>query len=480
MNTVGMDKRLAALEALEAEEKKPAKRPKPPALLDFIASLRIEDKAGTTGDLVPFTPWPLQREVLKTFKSHSHVFVAKARQVGLTACALGFALHSVLYVGHREALIIRTSQMEANDAIRRVALMHASLPEKMQAPRITQANASRLLFENHSRVVALPATEKVARGHAAHILICDEFCFWDWEEEQLNAAAPSASRVLIISTGNGPTDYAYRLWTKAAAGESEYVPVFLPWNADPRLTQEWRDRVIATSITPRLSKREYPEIVDECWTAPSGLFFELWDPARHVQDVKPVPEWRTVRCIDWGITTAACLWLQVNPSTKQVFVVGELVCHGKPTPEFCQAILDHESTFALASPPQVSYCDPAGLGRSVQTASTEFEVARRYSLRPVAGDNNQHNGCVRLLNLLADPDYPLVVARSCQGLVKAFSTVTPDKGREDIYSDSAPGDTCHLLDSLRYGLLPLRSRAMSSGVNSISHNMYDTRNTTGF
>ena len=103
------------------------------------------------------------------------------------------------------------------------------------------------------------------------------------------------------------------VWEKAADGESEYVPVFLPWSADPRRTQEWRDRVIATSITPRLSKREYPEVVDECWTAPSGLFFELWDPARHVQDVKPVPEWHTVRCIDWGITTAACLWIQVHP-----------------------------------------------------------------------------------------------------------------------------------------------------------------------
>jgi hypothetical protein len=467
--TSPLDRRLAILEAEQAEQKAPAKRRfRPPSLVTFVSSLSIEDKAGTTGNLVRFNLWPQQVTVLKTFKNHSHVFVAKARQVGLTACALGYALHSVLYVGHREALIIRTSQVEANDAIRRVASMHDSIPPEMQAPRIVQANASRLVFENKSRIVALPATEKVARGHAAHLLICDEFAFWPWQEEQLNAASPAASRVLIISTGNGPTDYAYQLYMKAEAGESEYVPVFLPWSADPRRTQAWRDRTIASSITPRLCKREYPEVSLECWTAPSGLFFEIWDPARHVVDARPVPEYRTMRCIDWGITTAVCLWLQVHPSTKRVSVVGELVCHDRPTPAFCQAILDHEATFGLATPPQVSYCDPAGQGRSTQTASTEFEVAKSYGLRPVAGDNQQHDGCVRILNALAEPEHPLVVASSCTGLIRAFATVTPDSGREDIYSDSAPGDTCHLLDSLRYGLSPVTRKARFSSAGSIS------------
>ena len=424
----------------------------PPTLLEFVPALSIDDKASETGDLVKFEPWPLQVDVLKTFAEHSHVYAVKSRQVGLTACSLAYALHCVLYVAHREALIIRTSQVEANDAIRRVASMHSTLPPEMKAPAIVQANASRLVFENDSRVVALPATEKVARGHAAYLLICDEFAYWDWQEEQLHAAAPSASRVLIVTTGAGPGDFASDLWAQAAAGESEYVPVFLPWTADVRRTPEWYDRTVTRSIAPRLSKREYPTTVDECWTAKSGLFFELWNVARNVADMTPDAHWNTVRCLDWGITTACCLWLQVQPATHQVFVVGELVTHNKPTPEFCQAILDHEAGFGLATPPQVSYCDPAGQGRGIQTGSTEFEVARQYGLVPVAGDNNQHDGCVRILNLLAAEDHPLVVASACSGLIHAFSTVTPDKGRDDIYSDTAPGDTCHLLDSLRYGV----------------------------
>jgi hypothetical protein len=456
--TTPLGRRLAVLEAEQAAPKKT--KHKRPSLIEFASSLSIEDKSSTTGELVKFDLWPAERDVLRTFEKNSHVFVAKARQVGLSTAAWSFCMWSVLFVGHREALIIRTSQVEANDAIRRIASMYSTIPPEMEAPRITQQNASRIVFSNHSRITALPATaERAGRGHAAWLLVCDEFCFWMDEESQLNAAAPSSSRVLIVSTGNGPTDYAYQLWTKAEAGESEFVPVFLPWSADPRRTREWRDRTIASSITPRLCKREYPAISDECWTAPSGLFFEIWNPERHVVDLKPVPEWRTVRCIDWGITTAVALWMQVHPSTGQVYVVGELVCHDKPTPAFCQAILDHEATFGLATPPQVSYSDPAGQGRSTQTASTEFEVAKSFGLRPVAGDNNQHNGCVRILNALADPDYPLVVASSCTGLIKAFATVRPDSGREDIYSDTAPGDTCHLLDSVRYGLSPVSRKA---------------------
>ena len=450
------DRRIAKLEAAiaahVAEREGTTTAAEPPTLIDFAGALSIVDKARSDSGLVQWELWPAQADALQTFADESHVFWVKARQIGATTCALAFALHGTCYWPHREALIIRTSQVEANDGIRRCKQMWESIPPELNPPRIVLANASRVEFDNGSRVVALPATEKVARGHAAWLLICDEFCFWEYEEEQLNAAAPSASRVLIVTTGNGPTGFAYRLWKAACAGTSQYVPVFKPWTADPRRDEAWYRRVVEQSITPRLAKREYPTVAEDCWTAPSGLFFERWNPARNVADLEPVPDWTTVRCIDWGITTAACVWIQAQPSTHQLFVIGELVTHDLTTAEFCRSILEREEAFGLATPPQVSWCDPAGQGRSTQTGTAEFEVARGFGLYPVAADNNQHDGCVRILNAIAAPEYPLVVARSCPGLIEAFSTIRPDKGRSDIYDDAAPGDATHLLDSLRYGL----------------------------
>lgn len=453
----------AGVAGLRADLKPARTRFRPPCLFDFVQAVRIPDKASETGHLVNFTLWPAQHDALKTIARHSHVFWAKSRQIGATTCALAYGLHGVSYVGNREVLVIRTSQVESNDAILRCVSMHESLPPELQAPAIVAVNASRVVFANGSRIVALPATEKVARGHAAWLLIMDEYAFYEWQEEQLHAAAPSASRVLIVTTGNGPTDYAYDLWRAAEEGRGEYHALFKPWTADPRRDEAWYQRVVLSSITPRLSKREYPAVPEECWTAPTGVFFERWDAELNTADLAPVPEWETVRAVDWGIRTAACCWLQLHPSTRQVFVVGELACHDLPTSEFCEEILRHEARWHLDAPPQVTYADPAGQGRQSQSASTEFEVALRFGLNPVAADNNQHAGCLRLLNLVADPELPLVVARSCRGLCEAFATIRPDRHREDIYDDSARGDACHLLDAVRYGVGSVADRHIGIG-----------------
>ena len=55
---------------------------------------------------------------------------------------------------------------------------------------------------------------------------------------------------------------------------------------------------------------------------------------------------------------------------------------------------------------------------------------------------------MRLADALADPVLPLVVSARCEWLIKAFSTIRPDKNHPEVYDEKST--YTHVLDALRY------------------------------
>ncbi len=106
-----------------------------------------------------------------------------------------------------------------------------------------------------------------------------------------------------------------------------------------------------------------------------------------------------------------------------------------------------------------SYCDPAGKAANVQTAESEFAVFAREGLRPSGKSSSVRDGCVRIMDLLADEVQPLVVAERCVGLIRALSQVKPHRSSPEVY-DTDHEIFSHPLDALRYLLVNLPQSAV--------------------
>jgi len=449
MPAPSLEKRLAALESARAEAK-PKARFRRPSLLDFVQSLSIPDRAH--GGLIPFALYPRQREALAVMAKADRLVGLKARQIGMTTMCLALALHATQYGAHRNVLVARQALEEAKDSIRRLKTMHASIPEALRPQRIVEDNAQSLAFANGSRIDALSSTSSIGRGRSAYLGIADEAAFWPEAERQMVALEAACERLIVVSTGDGPHGYLPRLWKQAKAGKGGWTALFLDWRAVPSRDADFYRETVLEAVEPRLARREYPSVVEEAFQAPEGIYFERFDAQRNVAPVKIMANWRTVRAVDHGYHSPACLWIQTSPAGQR-FVVAEFVPHRLTTEEFAQAILAKERTFGLAEPPQVSYCDPAGRAANVQTAESEWEIFRRLGLNPVGRASGVRDGNLRLMAALADEKQPLVVSRDCSWLVEALGSIRPDKHRPDIPDETS--EYAHILDALRYGLVNL-------------------------
>ena len=78
------------------------------------------------------------------------------------------------------------------------------------------------------------------------------------------------TEVIIETTANGFNDF-YKLWRKAEAGESEFVPIFLPWTVAP----EYRAKVPAdfemTSAEKRLVELHGLDLEQVAWRRSEDL-----------------------------------------------------------------------------------------------------------------------------------------------------------------------------------------------------------------
>jgi hypothetical protein len=421
-----------------------------PTELSFIESLSIEDKL--SGGLIPFTLWDCQKDFVGRMNAHERLFALKCRQIGITWLVLAHLLYLSQFWGNRLFLIASQSGSDAIDALHRLRILYNSLPEKPSA--LTKDNTEEIAFANGSRFESMKATKRAGRSKAAFASFADEFAFWDWPEEQLNALDSASQSLFAVSTGNGPGDLAHTIWGQAQQGIGRWESVFYPWSAHPGRDEEWYRQNVTEAPEPRLARREHAATPADAFAAPGGAFFERWS-ADNITKQRAEHNWKTVRAVDFGRRHPACLWIQKTP-TGQPIVVAEftpaqrVVSAAMTTAEFAQNIRRIDAELGLFEAPGTTYCDPAGKAASAQTGESEFDIFARAGLAPVGEPSGIRDGCVRLFNHISDPDLPLLVSDACPWLIECISTVRPDKAKPDLYDQSESSPYQHALDALRY------------------------------
>ncbi len=219
--------------------------------------------------------------------------ILKARQVGLTWIAVGYALWLLLFRPAATALLFSRRDDEAVHLLRfRLRGMYDRLPRFMQARSLVTDNDHEFRLSNGSAALAFPTTG--GRSYTASLAIVDEADFTELDR-LLDAVKPTIDAgggLILLSTADKahPGSTFKRIYGAAVRGENGYVPLFLPWQADPRRTDAWyaavRADYLARDGTLDALHGEYPATDVEALAARSAdrRFLPEWisrvaDPA---------------------------------------------------------------------------------------------------------------------------------------------------------------------------------------------------------
>ena len=194
---------------------------------------------------LPFHLWPGQVTALQTFSTQRQVVVLKARQLGLSWLAVGYALWLMLFRPVATVLFTSRRDVEATDLVdARLKGMYKRLPPFLQC-RLLEADSKHLVcFSNGSSVIALPPNG--GRAYAASLAVVDEADHIDDLDGLLDAVKPTVEAggsLLLLSTVNKgrPNSPFQRIFKAARLGQNGFAPLFLPWHARPGRTPAWYD-----------------------------------------------------------------------------------------------------------------------------------------------------------------------------------------------------------------------------------------------
>jgi hypothetical protein len=117
------------------------------------------------------------------------------------------------------------------------------LPEEMRLP-LDVSNQDELVFSklDSGYLVSVASSEGTGRSATAQLLHASEVAFWDDLPQQMAGLMQTVpetpdTEVILESTPRGWNSF-HSLWRKAETGESEFVPVYLPWFIDPNYRKE--------------------------------------------------------------------------------------------------------------------------------------------------------------------------------------------------------------------------------------------------
>jgi len=235
-------------------------------------------------DFGPDSGWAWQGDVLQDFMDHQITLALKARQLGISWIAIGYALWKVLATPGTKALAVSINETEASVLIGRAWDLFESLPEHLKMDvevlRPTKGRPTTqivLQFPDGkiSSIVAMPSTPKAGHGQVATLVILDEHARHQFAEEGWKAFIPvvaDGGQIIVVSTANGIGGTFYDLWMNA--DDRGVHTIFLPWNRHPARDEKWYARV-AKALPEADRAEQYPLTPADAFLGTAGCWFDI-------------------------------------------------------------------------------------------------------------------------------------------------------------------------------------------------------------
>lgn len=393
-----LDQRIQAAARRLLEVRKAGEHPA--FLLDHVRC--VDNTTGETFQfqlLDPEAAWYWQREVLDEWIRGVKSIALKARQIGITWLAGGYALWHLLYQPGTKVLAVSINESEAAKVVNRVWDMYHSLPEhlrggvRVQKPSKGARPSTTIEFVHPdgrvSSMIGLPSTPKAGHGETAALVILDEFSRQDYAAETWKAVLPTTQgggRVLVISTGNGRgSNHFYQLW--ANADEYGLTKRFLPWSNHPDRDDAWySEHAMALPSADR--GEQYPRDPTEAFILTGRPYFDI-EALTHYNDLVPEPKYR----FDFQEVTPGrarkqrsdhgLVRVYTDPVREHSYAIGADVATGRGADYSCAYVVDlsdmdlvaefHGKLDADLFAEQLHY-----LGRFYNTALVAVEVGGGY------------------------------------------------------------------------------------------------------
>ena len=213
----------------------------------------------------------------------------KARQLGWTTLAAGFAFWSAWFHPHHPWLMVSTSEDEAKDTLAtKIKNPMSYLPKWMlkRGPEIIAETQEGVSWANGSRILVIPSTSRAGRGKAMFGVLIDEAAFMEDPDGVFAALDPLCyGPLFMFSTANGMGNFFHETWVDAQKADSEWRSGFRPWSARPDRSEEWYKRTERRYRTkPHLFFQEYP-------SNPEEAFLKSGRTALNVEQLRSLDSW---------------------------------------------------------------------------------------------------------------------------------------------------------------------------------------------
>ena len=199
--------------------------------------------------LVPFSMWPFQRHMIKTFHENRFVIGKYCRQSGKSTSVISYLLHQALFNENYVIAVLAHKGSTSRELLSRIKKLYESLPPFLKQAAI-RWNQGDLEFGNGSKVLAAATTSASIRGFSINLLYLDEFAFIpkNQADDFFRSVYPTVSsgkttKILMTSTPNGLNMF-YHMWMDAVEGRSTYKAVEAHWSEVPGRDEKWRSETV--------------------------------------------------------------------------------------------------------------------------------------------------------------------------------------------------------------------------------------------
>jgi hypothetical protein len=280
-----------------------------PKDLEFFAraALKLRPKLGAVSPFVFNAAQHKLHAIIEQQKAKTgrvRIIILKARRLGVSTYVAARLFHRTIFNPGLRTIIVGHERRASSNLFGIVKRFYDSLPEDLRPP-VAASNAEELIFDkiDSGYIVSVATNEGAGRSATAQNLHASEAAFWPDLPVQMAALIQTVpdldeTEIIIESTANGFNDF-HSLWRKAETGESEFLPVFLPWTLDEaykrapapdfQMTGEeaklaelhgldaaqiaWRRAKVAQLGADAFFAQEYPLVASEAFISPDRESF---------------------------------------------------------------------------------------------------------------------------------------------------------------------------------------------------------------
>ena len=445
----------------------------------------IEDR-DIEGLVAKFSLWDGQKNALSSIIEHKLNIILKSRQLGITWLALSYASGEIIFKDGYSVVAMSKKEDDAKELIRRMEFILRHLPTWMIREKkkvLKNHNFSGPVWESTTLSItiyhkgkepsiftAMNASADSGRSFTANLVILDEWAFQMFARTIWSAAYPTINRptggkLIGLSTAKKGTLFE-EIWDKAYSGENTFNPIFLPWDTDPRRTQEWYEQT--KKDLPSSYMAEYPATPEEAFTAGEGQFFKEF--RRDVHVVKPfkIPSWWKRFCsLDYGLDMTACYWWAVSPEGI-LYAYRELYQSDLTLSQAAKKIIsltpkDEKMSYTVASPDLWN--------RRQETGTSGREIMNRAGLNNLRKAKHERKAGWRAVreyllvreekqDVMTDEGIKtetiftakLKIFDTCKNMIRCLPLLEHDKNDSEDAADT-PHEVTHSNESLRYSVM---------------------------